>query len=65
MEEIILSVPMEPVERTDINICQLKQFLISNNLFFYKIQNIMAVCLLKLNNMIWFEKNEVIYESGG
>ena len=33
-------------------------------MFFAKIHNILAICLLKLNRLIWVDKHQSIYKMG-
>lgn len=42
----------------------LKNYLIENNMFFAKIDEVLVTCLLKLNRVIYVRKNEVVYNMG-
>jgi hypothetical protein len=55
---------MEPKERTEDNIAELKAYLSTNNIFFSKVNSLVGTCLLKLNRLLWFEQGEEVLRQG-
>lgn len=51
------TVPMNPSERNEENTDALKLYLVRHNMFFAKIEDVLANCLLKLNRVVYVRKN--------
>lgn len=56
--------PVDTKDRTEESIQELKAFLVDSNIFFAKIHDVIATCILKLNRLMWLEKHQLLYRKG-